>query len=75
MHPQSYLMTLYEFGPDIVTSRIHEIAEQRGKAPEYVLSGLAKTLPMFAELVAEKLGCQYIAVDVMGDRNVRSRLL
>jgi len=56
VHPQSYLMTLYEFGPDIVTSRIHEIAEQRGKAPEYVLSGLAKTLPRFAELVAEKLG-------------------
>jgi len=56
VHPQSYLITLYEFGPDILTSRIHEIAEQRGKAPEYVLSGLAKTLPRFAELVAEKLG-------------------
>lgn len=56
VHPQSYLLTLYELGPDLVTSRIHEIAEQRNKPPECVLSSLAKTLPRFADFVADKLG-------------------
>lgn len=56
VHPQAYLLTLYELGPELVTSRIHEIAEQRDKSPQFVLSGLARTLPRFAEVVAEKLG-------------------
>lgn len=56
VHPQAYLLTLYELGPELVTSRIHEIAEVRDKSPQFVLAGLARTLPRFAEMVAEKLG-------------------
>jgi len=33
VHPQAYLLTLYELGPELVTSRIHAIAEKRDKSP------------------------------------------
>ncbi len=56
VHPQAYLATLYELSPQLVTNRIHEIAESRDISPQRALADLGRTLPRFAECVAEEMG-------------------
>jgi len=61
LHPQSYLLILFEHSPERVTDCLRKIAEDRsGKGrdttPEQVLTTLKKTVPLFAKEVAEDLG-------------------
>lgn len=61
LHPQSYLLTLFEHSPERVTDCLRKIADdrsQRGSSitPEKVLSTLKGTVPLFAKEVADDLG-------------------
>ena len=61
LHPQSYLLTLFEHSPERVTDCLHKIADDRSKkgrdvSPEKVLSTLSSTVPLFAKEVADDLG-------------------
>ena len=61
LHPQNYLMTLFEHSPERVTDCLRKIAEDRSKqahhvSPEEVLRSLTKTVPLFARYVADELG-------------------
>jgi predicted nucleic acid-binding protein len=56
--PASYLINLYTLDPGVVVSRLESIARRRRLAPEVVLSRLGRSVPAFAEHVAEALGWQ-----------------
>lgn len=61
LHPQSYLLTLFEHSPERITDCLRKIAEDRSQnghhiTPEQVLFTLQKTVPLFAKEVAEDLG-------------------
>ncbi|MCH7225482.1 PIN domain-containing protein [Haloferula sp. A504] len=61
VHPQDYLLTLFEHSPERVTDCLRRIADDRSGngreiTPERVLGALRKTVPLFAEEVAEDLG-------------------
>jgi hypothetical protein len=61
LHPQSYLLTLFEHSPERVTDCLRKIANDRSKkgketTPEKVLSTLKSTVPLFAKEVADDLG-------------------
>ena len=55
-HPGDYLVTLYEIDPGIVMRRLTDIARHRNRPPEQVLARLGKTVPAFAEHVAQAVG-------------------
>ncbi len=55
VHPQDYLKTLYSMSPDVVLSKIVEIAGERQKRPEIILAHLGKSIPAFADYVFEAL--------------------
>lgn len=48
VHPQAYLLTLYEMDDLQVVSRIAQIAAKRGQDPEDILLRLGVSLPLFA---------------------------
>lgn len=56
IHPQDYLITLFEMSPEVVVDRLHLIGRDRGITPSEVLTHLTKPLPLFAESVARELG-------------------
>jgi predicted nucleic acid-binding protein len=61
VHPQSYLLTLFDHSPERVTDCLRRIAEDRSRngfriTPEGVLGALQKTVPHFVKEVAEDLG-------------------
>ena len=56
IHPQDYLITLFEMSPEVVVDRLHLIGRDRGINPPEVLTHLTKSLPLFAESVARELG-------------------
>ncbi len=55
-HPQDYLITLFEFKPEVVASKLYEIAAEQDQTPQKRLAKLARTLPRFAGTVAEAMG-------------------
>lgn len=55
-HPADYLITLYEIDPGIVMRRLGDIAQKRQQPPEQALARLARTVPAFAEHVAQAVG-------------------
>lgn len=61
-HPAEYLVTLYELDPGLVVKRIVDIAGSRGCSPETMLARFARTLPAFAEHVAEAVGWELPAL-------------
>jgi predicted nucleic acid-binding protein len=56
IHPAEYLIGLYEIDPGIVVKRLVDIAMKRKQPPELVLARLARTIPAFAEHVAQAVG-------------------
>ena len=55
-HPSNYLITLYTMDPGVVVSKLELIARRRKLLPEDVLARLGKSLPAFAQHVADALG-------------------
>ena len=55
LHPQDYLLTLYEMDDIQVVSRVAAIAGKRGKDQEDVLLELGKALPAFAARLLDDL--------------------
>ncbi len=55
-HPADYLCTLYDADPDLVRSRIRDIAERRKMELLEVLRRLKGPLPRFADHVASSHG-------------------
>jgi len=61
IHPQSYLLTLFEHSPERVTDCLRKIARDRSKkghevSAEQVLTNLRATVPQFVTEVARDLG-------------------
>lgn len=54
-HPQDYLITLFEFRPENVIAKLYEIAQEQNQAPQTRLAKLGRTVPRFAEVVAEAM--------------------
>lgn len=55
LHPQAYLLTLYEMDDIQVVSRLAAIAARRGEAQEDVLMRLGRALPVFASRLLDDL--------------------
>ncbi len=55
MHPQDYLLTLYEMDSRQVAIRIAEIAAKRGEDVEDTLMRLGESLPVFASRLLDDL--------------------
>lgn len=56
LHPQDYLLTMYEMDDLQVVSRIGTIAAERKRDQEDVLIQLGKSVPLFASRVLDDLG-------------------
>ena len=54
-HPQDYLITLFELKPEVTISKLYEIANKQQQTPQLRLGRLARSVPRFAELVAETM--------------------
>ena len=54
-HPQDYLITLFEFRPENVIAKLFEIAQKQNQTAQARLAKLARSLPRFAEVVAEAM--------------------
>jgi len=55
VHPDAYLVTLFEINPDIVISRISDISKKRKMDMESVIIDLGKTLPDFSGRLLESM--------------------
>lgn len=55
MHPQEYLITLYEMNPAGVMSRITDISLKQRKDLESTLINLGKSLPVFASFILDQI--------------------
>lgn len=55
LHPQAYLLTLYDMDSQQVMNRIVAIAARRGQDPEDVLITLGKSLPTFTTRLLDDL--------------------
>lgn len=56
LHPQDYLITLFEMKAELVISRLHEAAAKHKQTPQQRLSKFKASLPRFVECVAEEMG-------------------
>lgn len=54
-HPDDFLITLYSMESGVVVSKLADIASDRGTTPQKFLAQLGKTVPMFAQFVADDL--------------------
>lgn len=55
LHPQDYLITLFEMKAELVVSRIHEAAAKHSQTPQQRLSKFKVSLPRFVDCVAEEM--------------------
>lgn len=51
IHPQDFLLKLYECDPDLVSMRIQEIAKKKGVSFNEILKILSKSLPSFSNAI------------------------
>lgn len=56
LHPQDYLITLFEMKAELLISRLHEAAAKQGQTPAQRLKKLSVALPRFTECVAQEMG-------------------
>lgn len=55
-HPQEYLTVLYEMSPEVVVSKLYEMSGKLKREPVVTLQKLRKSIPQFADTLAEDLG-------------------
>jgi len=55
-HPADYLLTLYGMSPEIDVAKLGEMASDRSMKPENLLSKLRRSVPEFANHVADAVG-------------------
>lgn len=55
VHPQDYLVTLFEMKPEVAISRLFESARHHSQEPLARLKRLAKSVPSFAEVAADAM--------------------
>ena len=56
LHPQDYLITLFEMKAELVVSRLYEAAAKYRQPPTERVKKLSVALPRFAEYVAQEMG-------------------
>jgi len=54
-HPESYLLTLYSMAPEVVVSKLYQIARDREKELDEVLIHLGKSIPQFSSRLIDEL--------------------
>lgn len=54
-HPQDYLLTLYSMAPEIIVSKLHDIAHRRGQDLLDVLMHLGRAVPEFSSHLIDEL--------------------
>ncbi|MBL8060752.1 MAG: PIN domain-containing protein [Chthonomonas sp.] len=62
VHPDKYLITLFEHDRGIVADKLHRLAQDRRKSVEEILGRLAWTVPRFSTHVSKELGISVHAI-------------